>query len=188
MPDYRTDTQLVSACLAGDADAWAELVIRYQRLVYAVAMRHGLSREEAEDVFQLVFTILLDKLDTCRDQERLGAWLTTITRREAWRVAQQRSPGLAKREEDDVLEGLAGAEPPPDAAIERLEEQNLVRQALDRLDARCRRLLWHLFYTPEPPSYAELAERLAMPQGSIGPTRARCLARLRSILRSMGFE
>ena len=187
MADQRTDSELINACLAGDSEAWAELVERYQRLVYSVAMRSGLSPEDADDTFQAVFMILLNKLETCRHQDRLGAWLTTITRREAWRVARQRgarvyAPG------DDVLENLTPPEPPPDSVIEQIEEQHLIRQAMGRLGERCRRLLWHLFYAPEPLSYAEIAKQLAMPEGSIGPTRARCLKRLRRILRSMGFR
>jgi RNA polymerase sigma factor (sigma-70 family) len=187
MTDERDDPQLINACLAGDSEAWAELVERYQRLVYSVAMRHGLSPEDADDAFQAVFMILLDKLDTCRNQDRLGSWLTTITRREAWRIARQRgarvyAPG------DSALEGLTPSEPPPDSMIEKMEEQQLIRQAMGRLGERCRRLLWHLFYAPEHLSYADIAEQLAMPEGSIGPTRARCLKRLRRILRSMGFH
>lgn len=187
MSDYRTDPELIAACLQGDGQAWAELVARYQRLVYSIALRQGLAEEEADDVFQTVFMILLGKLDTCRNQERLGAWLTTITRREVWRVTRQREHAL-KVDDDTILDNLSAAEPPPEAVVEHVEEQNLIRQALARLDGRCRRLLWHLFYPHEPLSYAEIAERLAMPQGSIGPTRARCLVNLRHILRSMGYE
>jgi len=187
MADDRTDPELIEACLAGEAQAWAQLVERYQRLVYSVAMRHGLSADDADDAFQSVFAILLSKLETCRDQRRLGAWLTTITRREAWRILRQRAASVYAPGEG-LPEDLSAAEPPPEAVIERLEEQDLIRQALDRLDGRCRQLLWHLFYTPEQLSYAEIARQLAMPEGSIGPTRARCLLRLRRILRSMGFD
>jgi len=187
MVDYRTDSQLIEACLAGDAQAWAQLVERYQRLVYSIAMRQGLSPEDADDVFQTVFTILLDKLGTCRERERLGAWLTTIARRESWRVARERH---SRTDPDgaEALEAHPAPGPLPDTIVERLEDQNLIRQALDRLGDRCRSLLWHLFYDHEPPSYAELAEQLAMPEGSIGPTRARCLERLRGILKTLGFH
>ena len=187
MVDYRTDPQLIEACLAGDAQAWAQLVARYQRLVYSIAVRHGLSGQDADDVFQAVFMILLDKLDTCRDRHRLGAWLTTITRREALRVARQGAAPLDVGG-DQILEARPAHEPPPDAILERLEEQDLIRQALDRLGDRCRRLLQRLFYVPDVPSYADIAEEFAMPEGSIGPTRARCLERLRGILSEMGFE
>ncbi len=186
MTDRRTDPQLIDACLAGDAQAWAQLVERYQRLVYSVALRLGLSAEDADDVFQAVFLILLDKLDTCRNRERLGAWLTTIARREAWRVARKRiSQGDGQG--DGLLESRPDGDPPPDALFEQLEEQTLLRQALGRLGGRCRNLLWHLFYRQEPLSYAEIARQLTMPEGSIGPTRARCLQQLRQVLESLGF-
>ena len=79
-------------------------------------------------------------------------------------------------------------DPPADATLEEIEEQALVRQALERLGDRCRRLLWHLFYKHEPLSYADLARDLGMPEGSIGPTRARCLEKLRGVLGAMGFR
>ncbi len=187
MVDYRTDTQLIDACLAGDEQAWAQLVERYQRLVYSVAMRHGLTATDADDVFQSVFTILVDKLETCRDRERLGAWLTTITRREAWRVARQ-AVSRVDAGSDELLETHPAGEPLPDAVFERIEEQHLIRQALERVGERCRQLLQQLFYVHESVSYAEIAQQLAMPEGSIGPTRARCLERLRNILDSLGFN
>ncbi len=186
MADNRADSELVEGCLAGDGQAWAQLVGRYQRLVYSVALRHGLSPEDADDVFQAVFTILLGKLETCRDRRRLGAWLVTITRREAWRVARGRNSSLGNGS-DELLEARAAAEPLPEAIFEQLEEQDLIRQALEQLGEPCRRLLEHLFYRQQPLSYAEIAQQLAMPEGSIGPTRARCLAKLRDILASLGL-
>jgi len=188
MTDYRTDTQLIDACLAGDRAAWDRLVERYQRLVYSVALRQGLSAEDADDVFQAVFVILLGKLDTCRDRERLGSWLTTITRREAWRVLRERAAHAGAAGDEQELAAQAAAEPPPEAALQELEEQDLIRQAMERLGTRCRRLLWQLFYTQERPSYADIARELGMPEGSIGPTRARCLEQLKAILAQLGFR
>ncbi len=187
MFEQRSDTELVQACLAGDANAWRELVQRYQRLVYSISMRCGLAPEDADDVFQRVFTILLTRLETCRNRERLGPWLTTIARREAWRVFQERQSGRPG-EDADALEDRPAIEPPPDALLEQIEAQDLILRAMDQLGERCRMLLQHLFFTREPPSYAEIAQKLSMPEGSIGPTRARCLQRLRRILDSLGFE
>jgi RNA polymerase sigma factor (sigma-70 family) len=187
MVEQRSDAQLVEACLAGDSRAWAELVQRYQRLVYTIAMRCGLPAEDAEDVFQRVFTILLTKLATCRNRERLGPWLTTITRREAWRVSQERQTARAE-DGAEALEVRPTVEPPPDALLEQVEAQDLILRAMEQLGERCRLLLEQLFFTHEPPSYAEIAKKLSMPEGSIGPTRARCLERLREILKSMGYE
>ena len=140
MIERLSDTQLVEACLEGDAQAWAELVERYQRLVYSIAMRCGLPQEDADDVFQRVFTILLAKLKTCRNRQRLAPWLTTIARREAWRVAHDRR-APQHEEGAEALEVRPAMEPPPDALLEQLEEQDLIRQAVEQLDERCRLLL-----------------------------------------------
>lgn len=188
MTDNRADTQLIEACLAGDGAAWNRLVERYQRLVYSIALRQGLTAEDADDVFQAVFVILLGKLDTCRDHERLGSWLTTITRREAWRVLRERVAREGTAGDEDALVARPAADPPPEAVFQEMEEQDLIRQAMDRLGGRCRRLLWHLFYSHEHPSYADIARELSMPEGSIGPTRARCLERLKATLAQLGFH
>ncbi|HPL29069.1 MAG TPA: sigma-70 family RNA polymerase sigma factor, partial [Anaerolineae bacterium] len=129
MGDYCTDSQLIAACLAGDGAAWSCLVERYQRLVYSIALRQGLTAEDADDVFQAVFVILLGKLDTCRDHERLGSWLTTITRREAWRVLRERARHEGAADED-VLAEYPAAEPLPEATLQQMEEQHLIRQAM----------------------------------------------------------
>ncbi len=186
MTDYRTDSQLIAACLAGDGAAWNQLVERYQRLVYSVALRQGLTAEDAEDVFQAVFVILLGKLDTCRDHDRLAGWLTTITRREAWRVQRERAAHAQGAGE--ALATQPSVEPSPESAVQQMEEQDVVRQAVERLGPRCRLLLRRLFYSGEQPSYADIAREFGMPEGSIGPTRARCLERLRAILERMGFH
>jgi RNA polymerase sigma factor (sigma-70 family) len=188
MTDHRTDTQLIEACLAGDSAAWSSLVERYQRLVYSVALRQGLSAEDADDVFQTVFVILLGKLDTCRDRERLGSWLVTITRREAWRVLRERAAHAATAGDEQQMAAQPAAEPAPETTFQEMEEQDLIRQAMERLGSRCRRLLQYLFYTQERPSYAEIGRELGMPEGSIGPTRARCLEQLKSILAQLGFQ
>ncbi len=188
MTDHRTDAQLIEACLAGDSAAWSSLVERYQRLVYSVALRQGLSAEDADDVFQAVFVILLGKLDTCRDRERLASWLTTITRREAWRVLRERAAHSGTDGDDQAVLASPAAAAPPEATLQELEEQDLIRQAMERLGSRCRRLLHRLFYSQDHPSYADIARELGMPEGSIGPTRARCLEQLRGILAQLGFR
>jgi RNA polymerase sigma factor (sigma-70 family) len=75
----------------------------------------------------------------------------------------------------------------PDQAVVRVEEESMVRNAVDRIDERCRQLLELLFYRPDPPPYAEVAAQLGIAEGSIGPTRARCLERLRVQLANAGF-
>jgi RNA polymerase sigma factor (sigma-70 family) len=175
------DSELIQCCLAGDERAWSVLVDRYQRLVFSVALRTGLSADDADDVFQMVFTTLFRRLDGLRDQSRLASWLITTTHRESWRLTK------AKRGRVELDEAVVdpGA-PPPDLAEEADRDQR-VREAMARLDERCRMLLTSLFLDPGTPSYGEIAARIGMPVGSIGPTRARCFKKLESLLFEAGL-
>ena len=94
MPTQHSDCELISACHEGEAWAWDALVDRYKGLVYSVALRAGLSQEDAADVFQTVFARLLEHLGTIHAPQGLAAWLITTTKREAWSVVrkQQREP------------------------------------------------------------------------------------------------
>jgi RNA polymerase sigma factor (sigma-70 family) len=178
-----SDAALISACRRGDESAWDILVERYQRLIFTIARRAGLSEEDAAEVLQRVFMALLEQLDTIQQPDRLALWLTSTTQRQAWRL-RRREEYLPMLSRDDATMQDVPSDPAllPDAVVERLEEQERVHQALKALDERCRRLLSLLFLRPEPPSYAEVATRLEMREGAIGPTRARCLEKLRRLL------
>ena len=181
------DASLVARCRQGEAAAWAALVHRYQRLVYAVAMRAGLDEHAAADVFQTVFSRLLDHLPRLTQPERLQAWIVTTAKREALRMRElgRRTVSSTPDEEgsgEGLLDAVADASPLAEQALSDLQQLDLLRLALDRLDPRCRELLMLLFADEEDRvGYDEVARRLAMPQGSIGPTRARCLAKLRGL-------
>jgi RNA polymerase sigma factor (sigma-70 family) len=189
-PDSRDDAALVHACRQGDAQAWEQLVRRYQRLIYTIPRRARLDADDAADVFQTVFQRLHRHLDNLAQPERLQAWLVTTARRETLRLLRERSrsaPAI-ERERDDG--GPASAEPIdpdplPDALVEKLQLHHRVRQALERLPEPCRSLLGLLYGDDEPAAYAQIAAQLGMPEGSIGPTRARCLAKLRTLMESM---
>lgn len=178
------DVVLVRACRDGNALAWETLVRRYQRLIYAIPRRAGLDEDLAAEVFQQVCIALLAHIQRIEQPERIGAWLATAARRESWR--QSRRAGATEQlsglEGDDASTQLIDSDPLPDEQFERLERQHAVRLALATIDERCRSLLTALFYRPEPPSYSELASTLNLPEGSIGPTRARCLQKLRRAL------
>ncbi len=171
-----SDATLVARCRRGDAASWDALVSRYERLVFGIALRTGLDREDAADVAQSTFLRLLDSIDDLRDGERLVSWLVTVTRRGAWRVHERRAHGPT-----------VAAEPTP-LEHERVDpvgewvEADWVHSGLQRLDAPCRDLLIALYLDPAMPSYAEVARRLGRPIGAIGPTRARCLERMRHLL------
>jgi len=178
---YRSDDALIRACRRGDARAWEHLVDKYERLVFSIPLNYGLSREDAADISQLTFTILIQSLDTLRPDSRLGPWLATVARRHTWRLLErQRREGTIEKE--DLAENI---NLPDEADIETRENWELLEwlnHGLSFVSKRCRDLLLSLYFDPEQPSYAEVAERLQMRVGSIGPTRARCLERLKQVL------
>ena len=187
----RTDEQLLLACRRGEEDAWEALVRRYQRLVYAVPRRAGLDEDAAAEVFQEVFTTLLENVAGIEQPSRLHAWLVTTARRKTWRVitrSKATRPFGGDEDAEDEMLSVADERALPDEALAQLEEQHLVRAALADLDDRCRKLLTMLFYSAEPPPYSEVAAALGTPEGSIGPTRARCLRKLLDALKKKGFE
>ena len=182
-----TDKQLLLACRRGEEAAWEALVRRYQRLIYAIPQRAGLDADAAAEVFQEVFMTLLQKVNHIEQPERLHAWLVTTARRKTWRAISRHRPERqgnvdAESEENDAMLNLPDNAPLPDEMMAKLEEQHRVRAALDALDDRCKKLLTLLYYETEPPSYAVIAAELGTPEGSIGPTRARCLKKLTHLL------
>src|SRR5262249_17631064 len=126
-----------------------------------------------------------EKLDEIEQPDRLQAWLVTTSRRKTWRIiSKEKGKPLSTDNESVVREvgQLAVNDPLPDEVLLILEQQHQVRTALAALDDRCRNLLTILFYTNEPPAYSEIARRLGVREGSIGPTRARCLEKLLKLL------
>ena len=181
-----SDLQLVLACRRGDQLAWEKLIRRYQRLIYAIPLRAGLDEDRAAEIFQDVFTTLFQKLNDIEEPERIQAWLVTTARRKTWRTISKEGRPRSNVDDDigsDEAAAIRDEAPLPDEQLLILEKQHQIRTAVSSLDERCRNLLHMLFYRSEPPSYAELAASLGIPEGSIGPTRARCLAKLLRILK-----
>jgi RNA polymerase sigma factor (sigma-70 family) len=128
------------------------------------------------------------KLDRIEQPAHIGAWLMTTTRHEAWKLRQRERASAGSVNYDlDELDAQNEDELMPDEHLLRLEEQHKVAIAVAALEERCRKLLTLLFYRPDPASYAEVAATLGIPEGSIGPLRARCLQKLRRILNGMEF-
>ncbi len=187
-----SDDDLVRRCRDGQQGAWSTLVRRFQRLVYTVPRRAGLSEAQAADVFQTTYARLVENIDRIDDASRVRAWLVTTARRETLRLLKEGSrivdlAGARSVEEDggsseDPLEQIADASPLPDTLLDDLQQQHRVREALDRLDPRSRQLLELLFLQEEPLPYGEIAARLGIAEGSIGPTRARALEKLRKLM------
>lgn len=183
----QTDEALVLACRRGDPHSWERLIARYQRLIYSIPRRAGLDEDQAADVFQQVFMTLLQHLDRIEEPARIGAWLATTARRETWRVSKRERlratrPRAQDDDTEDSAEQLPDDAPLPDETLLRLEAQQRVRTAVGALDNRCRTLITLLFYRSDPLPYTTIAATLGTTEGSIGPTRARCLQKLRRLL------
>jgi len=181
------DRVLVEACLRGESEAWEALILRYQRLIYSIPIRVGFSPVDAADIFQAVCLKLFQKLPTLRKREKVSSWLMTTTTRECWRLVEKRrretQPSIYDDDyERDIVNKLASLEPRADQRRILFERQQAVRDAIEELSERCRSLITLLFYSKEEPSYSEIARLLKVPLNSIGPTRARCLQKLKRIL------
>jgi RNA polymerase sigma factor (sigma-70 family) len=177
-----TDHDLIQSCLNGEESAWKVLVERYSRLVYSIPLRWGLSTEDADDVFQNVFTIVFRQLERLRNQTVLPAWLITITHRETMRIRKRLARNGKIFESSALMETLSPSD------TDTWVRQHYVHQALSRLDPEGQRLLTALFLDPASPSYKEVAAHLGLPEGSIGPMRARYFKKLESILAEMDSD
>jgi RNA polymerase sigma factor (sigma-70 family) len=180
-----TDADLVQACARGDRQAWETLVRRYERLVFSVARRSGLDEDASSDVFQRVFVSLVEHLHTLQQPDRLSTWLVTSAKRETWRVSRRAAAQRAIQAPEDHAADVADTDRTAEDVVLRLEEQDLVRRAVESLDGRCRDLMQLLFYSEEPLTYAQIAARLGIAEGSIGPIRGRCLERLKHQLAAL---
>jgi RNA polymerase sigma factor (sigma-70 family) len=168
-----------AAAVAGNRGGWDAIVARYARLVWAVARSFRLSAADAADVSQVTWLRLVENLDRIRDPDALGSWLATTARREAITLLRHRRD--APLPEYDRAELADEREPPPWQGLLVDERNQELWQAYRRLPERCQTLLRLLVLEGEG-SYAAAAAALDVPVGSLGPTRARCLATLRGYL------
>jgi RNA polymerase sigma factor (sigma-70 family) len=181
-----TDAQrLVAAAASGDAAAWRVLVEQFSGLVWSITRAHRLPDADAADVFQTTWLRLAEHIGRIESPERIGAWLATAARRECLQTIRA-SARTVPTGDDHRLDTASGTASPTEDAVIEAEQERLdaktaeaLWQALERLPDRCRHLLRILMASP-PPSYADVAAALGVPVGSIGPTRARCLRRLRA--------
>ena len=182
------DAALVARCIRGDSAAWSSIVQRYKKLVYAIVRRMGLDEHMAADVFQTVFVRLLEHLPRIDEPGRLQAWIVTTAKREALlqRSKVQRTVSIADSDPDGSQvpdRDLVDESPDAEEAIGELQRLHQVYNAIDRLDERCRDLILLLFSEEnENLGYEEVARRMGMTVGSIGPTRSRCLEKLRALV------
>jgi RNA polymerase sigma factor (sigma-70 family) len=169
----QSDSELVERCLNGDGSAWVQLLARYQRLVYSVARALCQNQDDVDDVFQSTCLDLYKGLPALRDVKAMPAWLVTVTRRRAISVLEARIHTAVAVEEQQA----ASVD-----VIPTIEREHSVERALEQLPQKSRELINLLYFDVNQPSYVAISEKLGIPVASIGPTRARCLDKLRKLL------
>jgi RNA polymerase sigma factor (sigma-70 family) len=172
-----THGELLARAAEGDQESWNALVDRFSQMVWSIARGFMLDEATAKDVTQTVWLRLVENVDRIKDPERLPGWLATTCRREALRVKGARERMVPTDFEFDV----AAESPSLDAMLVEDEEAREVLAAFGALNEECQQLL-RLLCTDPPLSYEEIAEIVARPIGSLGPTRSRCLERLKTAM------
>ncbi|GIG39197.1 RNA polymerase sigma factor [Cellulomonas phragmiteti] len=167
----------------GAPGAMDELVTAMTPVLWHVVRAYGLERGDAQDVVQTTWLTLVRRAESIADPQAVAAWLTTTARREAWRVARRRAPAVVVT--DDVLEFFADPTDSAEQQAVRHDTDDLLWRCVRSLSERCRRLLRVVAFDDRP-DYARISRDLGMAVGSIGPTRGRCLARLRQTLLAAG--
>ncbi|HEU5414934.1 MAG TPA: RNA polymerase sigma factor [Candidatus Angelobacter sp.] len=179
------DEKLVQDCLNGDEKAWNRLIDKYKRLIYSVPVKYGLSPDDAADVFQNVCVDLFTNLGKLRKIESIRSWLITVATHKCFHHKRhQRQDVELDAMEQEMAEELAPAAP---QVMQEVQEEQAVRDAIQRLSPRCADLVKMLFFQQPPLPYAEVAQKLGLATGSIGFIRGRCLSRLQKILAELGF-
>lgn len=179
----RSDAELLRRARGGDEKAWADLVDRYGRLVYAIPLRLGLSSDSSANIFHTVFRRLLEELNSIRDSDALVNWLLQTTTNEVRRLRG----GVAVSPHVDALSSI-GQTPLSEDTVQSWLKQQTIREATEQLSERCQRLLAAVLYAETPPSRSELAYRLNIPESRVGAEQARCFEALLEILETWDFE
>lgn len=174
--------ELVRAAASGDEAAWSRLVDRFASLVWSVTRAHRLAATDAADVSQTVWLRFVEHLGRIDDPDRVAGWLLVTTRRECLRVL--RAGGRVDLVEDADRVDVRTDDPA--LALDAHDRAAALWRAVERLPARCHLLVRLLLLDP-PATYEDISAAMDMPVGSIGPTRGRCLQRLREDLRSSGI-
>lgn len=178
-PHDRADSSfadLVASALDGRRDAWETLVDRLQNVAWHAISGFSLASEDRQDAFSATFFRLFERLHTIREPEKLPGWVATTARNEVHVLLRARRRQVPSELDDAAVPAVTVE---LDEDLVRDERTRALRLALARLPEQCRQLL-HLLMVDPPMGYAEISEVLGIPHGSLGPTRQRCLARLRA--------
>lgn len=174
----RSIGELLAAAADGDSGAWSAIVDRYERLVWSVVRGYRLGDAASSDVCQTVWMRLVENCDRIRDPERLPGWLSTTARNESLRLVRASKRTIPSEFEFDLVDEST---PDLDASLINEERMRRLVEAFNELDEDCQRLL-RLLTTDPPLDYDTIGELIGRPKGSIGPTRARCIEKLRRIM------
>jgi RNA polymerase sigma factor (sigma-70 family) len=179
--------RLVGECCNGNQAAWSALIEKYKNLIFSIPIKFGLSRDDAADICQAVCVDLLSDLPRLREPRALPKWLMQASYHKCLRFRRQKL---------DLLDDQAHIEERPRTTTEELPEEmsyqlqreQMLRDAVATLPARCNRLIGLLFFDEPPRPYQEVAKELKLATGSIGFIRGRCLKLLRQRLEKEGFR
>ena len=174
------DFNLIKACRRGDNAAWETLITRYERLVFYVARRYGLTMEDSADITQQTFTTMLESLHVFHADSNLKSWLGTVAKRHSWRFLHRYN-----HENVNTASDLSEAQVLTEQIAvndDGWEIAQWLTSGLNQLSEKCRQLLYALYLEEGGLAYDVVVTKLGIARGSIGPTRARCLAKLREVM------
>ena len=180
------DTRLVKECLAGNEEAWSQLIDKYKALIYSIPVKYGLPPHEAADVFQSTCMELLTRLADLREPRALPKWLMQVAHHQCYRLKRQAQRLVSRDAETDLPEPETPAI--AESLVQQTQEEQMLRDAMRTLTPQCRRLVELLFFETPPRPYSEVASELGLALGSIGFTRQKCIERLRRNLDELGFR
>ena len=187
-PDGHTDlATLLRAASEGDQEAWNAITDRFTSLLWSVARSYRLGSDDAEDVVQNTWLRLLENLTRIDNPEALPGWLATTARREALGILRRRGRTVLTRDEDLGVDLADPASTELDSALLEDERDVELWASFAKLPERCQQLL-RVLMACDRPVYAEVSTAFDMPIGSIGPTRMRCLERLRKLVAESGYQ
>ena len=178
------DERLIELCLKKNPEAWAALIDKYKNLIYSIPIKLGMY-QDAPDIFQAVCLDLLSELPRLRDQRALHKWLMQTCYHKCLRHRRSSSRQVELDPQD--AEQQQSDEPLPEQMIAQLQKEQLLRDGISELPARCGQMIRMLFFEIPARPYEHIARELGLATGSIGFIRGRCLARLRKYLESKGF-
>ena len=187
-PDGHTDlATLLRAASEGDQEAWNAITDRFTSLLWSVARSYRLGSDDAEDVVQNTWLRLLENLTKIDNPEALPGWLATTARREALGILRRRGRTVLTRDEDLGVDLADPASTELDSALLEDERDVELWASFAKLPERCQQLL-RVLMACDRPVYSEVSAAFDMPIGSIGPTRMRCLERLRKLVAESGYQ